>query len=74
MYHIFYHDANLMCKQVAQPLGGGRIRHDDGAKAITVYGYSSAYGQAPHDLSVAIIQQWYPLYDPDKITASYEGY
>lgn len=60
--------------QVAQPLGGGRIRHDDGSKAITIYGYSSAYGQAPHDLSVAIVRQWYPLYDPDKITASYEGY
>ncbi|KAL3162641.1 14 kDa phosphohistidine phosphatase, variant 2 [Trebouxia sp. C0009 RCD-2024] len=59
---------------VAEPLGGGRIRHDDGAKAITVYGYSSAYGQAPHDLSAALIRQWYPMYTSDNITASYEGY
>lgn len=59
---------------VAQPLGGGRIRHDDGSKAINIYGYSSAYGQAPHDLSAAIVRQWYPMYAPDKITVSYEGY
>lgn len=67
-------DAADKCAQVAEPLGGGRIRHDDGAKAITVYGYSSAYGQAPHDLSAALIRQWYPMYTPDNITASYEGY
>ena len=60
--------------QVAQPLGGGRIRHNDGAKAIAIYGFSSAYGQAPHDLSAAIVRQWYPMYDADKITVSYEGY
>ncbi|DBA89995.1 TPA: hypothetical protein ACH3X2_004368 [Trebouxia sp. C0005] len=59
---------------VAEPLGGGRIRHDDGSKAINIYGYSSAYGQAPHDLSAAIVRQWYPMYAPDKITVSYEGY
>ena len=59
---------------MAEPLGGGRIRHDDGAKAINIYGYSSAYGQAPHDLSAAIVRQWYPMYAPDKITVSYEGY
>ena len=55
-------------------MGGGRIRHDDGAKAIMIYGYSSAYGQAPHDLSAAIVRQWYPMYAPEKITVSYEGY
>ncbi|KAL0021159.1 hypothetical protein WJX77_006441 [Trebouxia sp. C0004] len=59
---------------VAEPLGGGRIRHDDGSKTISIYGYSSAYGQAPHDLSAAIVRQWYPMYAPDKITVSYEGY
>ncbi|KAL0046006.1 hypothetical protein WJX82_011136 [Trebouxia sp. C0006] len=59
---------------VAEPLGGGRIRHDDGSKAINMYGYSSAYGQAPHDLSAALVRQWYSMYAPDKITVSYEGY
>ena len=60
--------------QVAEPLGGGRIRHDDGSKAITIYGYSSAYGQAPHDLSACIVKKWFPMYALDKITVSYEGY
>ena len=60
--------------QVAEPLGGGRISHDPDADTINIYGYSSAYGQAPHDLSAAIVRKWFPLYPPGNITVSYEGY
>ena len=55
-------------------LGGGRIRHDPQARAIDVYGYSAAFGPAPHELAAALLARWYPLYDKDNITVSYEGY
>jgi hypothetical protein len=49
-------------------LGGGRIRHE---AIIQVYGYSAAFGPSPHEVSVAILQRWFPF---SSVTVSYEGY
>ncbi|MEW5318011.1 MAG: hypothetical protein WDW38_009265 [Sanguina aurantia] len=53
-------------------LGGGRITHDAAARKARVYGYSAAFGAAPHELSQAILRRHLPLYDD--VTVSYEGY
>ncbi|PNW74028.1 hypothetical protein CHLRE_13g582476v5 [Chlamydomonas reinhardtii] len=78
----YHNDLLQKAKQMAQRygglkvtvLGGGRIRHDPQARAIDVYGYSAAFGPAPHELAAALLARWYPLYDKDNITVSYEGY
>jgi hypothetical protein len=51
------------------PLGGGRISVE--GRAATVYGYSQAFGQAPHDVSAALVRRCYPLLD---VAVSWEGY
>ena len=51
-------------------LGGGRIQHN-AAAAMHVYGYSSAFGPAPHEVAAALIRRWRPLHT---VTTSYEGY
>ncbi|KXZ47337.1 hypothetical protein GPECTOR_36g61 [Gonium pectorale] len=60
------------------PLGGGRMRHEPeagpGGVRLEVYGYSAAFGPAPHELVAALVHRWYPLYDRQSITVSYEGY
>lgn len=53
-------------------LGGGRITHEAAARKARVYGYSAAFGAAPHELSQAILRRHLPLYDD--VTVSYEGY
>jgi len=50
-------------------LGGGRIEND--IQNIRVFGYSSAFGPAPHELAAALIQRSYPM---SNITHSYSGY
>ena len=55
-------------------LGGGRIEHHAEAGVISVYGYSAAFGPAPHEVTAALLRRWYPFYQPDAITISYEGY
>lgn len=50
-------------------LGGGRIEND--IQSIRVFGYSSAFGAAPHELAAALIQRSYPM---SAITPSYTGY
>ena len=52
-----------------EPLGGGRINVT--GKAASIYGYSQAFGQAPHDVSAALVRRSYPLLD---VSVSYEGY
>ena len=52
-----------------EPLGGGRI--DVKGRAATIYGYSQAFGQAPHDVSAGLVRRSYPLLD---VSVSYEGY
>ncbi len=41
---------------------------------ISIYGYSGAFGPAPHEVAAALLRKWLPLYDPSCITTSYEGY
>ena len=50
-------------------LGGGRIDND--GKHIKVFGFSTAFGPAPHEISAALIRRAYPMAD---ITTSYDGY
>jgi hypothetical protein len=57
-----------------EPLGGGRIEHYPQQGVVSIYGYSAAFGPAPHEISAALVRKWYPLYDPAAITVSYEGY
>jgi hypothetical protein len=39
--------------------------------ALQVYGYSAAFGQAPHEVTAALLQRWFPFH---AVEASYEGY
>jgi phosphohistidine phosphatase len=55
-------------------LGGGRIEHYPEQQMLSVYGYSAAFGPAPHEVTAAILQRWFPFYAPDGITISYQGY
>eukprot|EP00245_Coleochaete_scutata_P002350 TRINITY_DN1307_c0_g13_i1.p2 TRINITY_DN1307_c0_g13~~TRINITY_DN1307_c0_g13_i1.p2 ORF type:complete len:133 (-),score=28.37 TRINITY_DN1307_c0_g13_i1:559-957(-) len=75
-YHMDVFEA---CKAEVEPLGlqvremgGGRIRHSEEDKAILVYGYSQAFGQADHQISVSLLRECFPTYD--SITMSNEGY
>jgi Janus/Ocnus family (Ocnus) len=52
-------------------LGGGRISHDPTTAAAHLYGYSSAFGPAPHEVAAALLRRWLPLHT---VTTSYEGY
>ena len=55
-------------------LGGGRIEHHPDQGVVSVYGYSAAFGAAPHEVTAALIRRWHPFYDPACVTVSYEGY
>lgn len=56
-------------------IGGGRILHEPGSKpCVTVFGYSSAFGPAVHEVSAVLIQRAFPMYDADDVAVSYEGY
>ncbi|GLI61824.1 hypothetical protein VaNZ11_004336, partial [Volvox africanus] len=65
--------ARPLCLQVT-PLGGGRIQHDPKSRVLRVYGYSAAFGPAPHEVAATILHRWFPLYDKQSITVSYDGY
>ncbi|GAB4813365.1 hypothetical protein N2152v2_000411 [Parachlorella kessleri] len=54
-----------------ETVGGGRIEHYPEQRLLSVYGYSSAFGQAPHEVTAALLRRWFPLHD---ITVSYDGY
>lgn len=51
-------------------IGGGRIERTN--SNITVYGYSTAYGQCDHKLTCDIIKKYVPEFI--KIEHSFEGY
>ena len=55
-------------------LGGGRIEHYPDQRVISVYGYSAAFGPAPHEVSAALLRRWFPLYGADAVAVSYDGY
>ncbi|XP_025905398.1 14 kDa phosphohistidine phosphatase [Nothoprocta perdicaria] len=52
-------------------LGGGRIRHERGARRIHVYGYSMGFGRAKHSVTTEKLKAKYPDYE---ITWADEGY
>lgn len=52
-----------------ETVGGGRMEHYAGV--LSVYGYSAAFGQAPHDVTAVIVKRLMPMYD---IGVSYDGY
>jgi hypothetical protein len=51
--------------------GGGRIEHYSQQRALSVFGFSAAFGQAPHEVTAALLRRWLPLHD---IVVSYSGY
>ncbi|CAL8464400.1 g3935 [Coccomyxa elongata] len=53
------------------PLGGGRIAFNEENKTISIYGYSSAYDQAPHDITAVLVRRSYPFHT---VSVSYSGY
>lgn len=57
-----------------EALGGGRIEHYRDQGVVNIFGYSSAFGPAPHEVSAALVRKWHPFYDPECITVSYSGY
>jgi hypothetical protein len=58
------HDA---FKGVSDGVDGGAER---GSRCL-IYGYSSAFGVAPHELSASIVRRWHPFAD---VVVAYEGY
>lgn len=52
-------------------MGGGRIAFDEQKKTIDIYGYSSAYDQAPHDVTAVLVRRNYPFH---AVSVSYSGY
>ena len=54
-----------------EPLGGGRIEHHPEQGVCHVYGYSAAFGPAPHEVAAALVRRWHPF---TTVTTSYDGY
>uniref|UniRef100_A0A061S347 Janus a n=1 Tax=Tetraselmis sp. GSL018 TaxID=582737 RepID=A0A061S347_9CHLO len=55
-------------------LGGGRIEHHPEQRSCHVYGYSVAFGPAPHEVTAALVRRANPRYPPSAVTVAYEGY
>ena len=56
-----------------RPLGGGRMRRSGAHNEVLfIYGYSQAYGQADHALTMALVRESMP--DIKEVTWSNEGY
>ena len=62
-------DANNYASSAADSSGSETL--PAGGSRCLIYGYSSAFGAAPHELSAAIVRRWYPFSD---VAISYEGY
>ncbi|PSC76346.1 NADH pyrophosphatase [Micractinium conductrix] len=54
-----------------ETLGGGRIEHYPEQRIASMYGYSAAFGQAPHHVSAALMRRWMPFHE---VSESYDGY
>jgi Janus/Ocnus family (Ocnus) len=70
-YMPHYVDPTLTMAVQVTVLGGGRISHDPAAATAHIYGHSSAFGPAPHELSAVLLRRWLPFHT---VTTSYEGY
>jgi NADH pyrophosphatase NudC (nudix superfamily) len=51
--------------------GGSGKGNGVGGGVVTVYGYSAAFGPAPHEMTAAVLKKWDPFLD---VSVSYEGY
>lgn len=47
------------------------MEHDSEQRILHIYGYSTGFGQAPHEVTASIAKQWLPFHN---ITISFEGY
>ncbi|CAE7840154.1 PHPT1 [Symbiodinium microadriaticum] len=57
--------------------GGGRIRRDDEAKEIEIYGHSKGFGMPDHSISAAICRASFPDYkakQEEQVTHRNTGY
>jgi Janus/Ocnus family (Ocnus) len=70
-FTTLHSDQTTMLLVQVSVLGGGRISHDPAAATVHVFGYSSAFGPAPHEVAAALLRRWMPLHT---VTTSYEGY
>lgn len=52
-------------------LGGGRIEICSSTRSISIFGFSSAFSQAPHEISACILRASLPFH---QIHVSYDGY
>ncbi|KAL6757339.1 hypothetical protein V8C86DRAFT_2626918 [Haematococcus lacustris] len=77
-YHMnVFQSAKAVARRLGlavEVLGGGRIAHTPERRSIAIYGYSAAFGPAPHEVTAALVRKWFPLYRAEDITVSYEGY
>jgi len=54
-----------------ETVGGGRMEHHPEHRAISVFGYSAAFNQAPHDITAEILRRKMPLCE---VIVGYDGY
>jgi ADP-ribose pyrophosphatase YjhB (NUDIX family) len=54
-----------------EALGGGRMEYRPQEAALAIYGYSMAFGPAPHEVAAALVADRHPLL---AISTSYDGY
>ncbi len=47
------------------------MEHYASQGVVSIYGFSSAFGQAPHDVTAALLRRWLPRHD---ISVAYNGY
>ncbi|KAK9788313.1 hypothetical protein WJX73_001983 [Symbiochloris irregularis] len=67
-------EAQHLCKGdkvQLEVLGGGRMEHHPEQQILSIYGFSTGFGQAPHEVTAAIVKRWLPFHD---VTISYDGY
>lgn len=70
--HIYTHFKSTLDPSLqVDVVGGGRMEHHQDHRVAAVYGYSAAYGAAPHEMTAALLMKWNPFLD---VSVSYEGY
>ena len=71
--HFFGGDAQLDLPTGlrTRAVGGGRIEYDPGAGRARIFGFSYAYGRAPHSASAKVLRKRFPFLD---VETSEEGY
>lgn len=56
-------------------IGGGRILHEpESEPRVIVFGFSSAFGAALHEVSAVLVRRAFPMYAEQDVVVSYEGY